>query len=168
MTSKSLTLIAAAGVAATGIGAGALVGASSSSASAATPLCQASQLVPRYERFNGAAGTFGDIWQLINVGATCHTRGWVGALNFGPDGRPLPTTLHRTAGPSHTIVLAHGQHASWEFRYTAPGLINNCKPENAVSMIITPPDNFLPVLAQKGERACNGYLKYESPLVFGG
>jgi hypothetical protein len=165
MTSKSLTLIVAAGIAATGIGAGALVGAGS--ASAATPLCQASQLVPHFERFDGAAGTFGDVWQLINVGATCHTQGWVGALNFGPDGRPLPTTLHRTAGPSHPVVLAHGQHASWEFAYTDPGVIN-CKPENAVSMIIYPPGNLLPVLAAKGERACNGNLKYESPLVFGG
>ena len=59
MIIKSLTLIAAAGIAASGIGAGALVGASSSSASAATTLCQASQLVARYERFNGAAGTPG-------------------------------------------------------------------------------------------------------------
>ena len=165
MISKSLALIAAAGIAASGIGAGALVGAGS--ASAATPLCQASQLVPRYERFEGAAGTFYDRWQLINVGGRCHTRGWVGALNFGPDGRPLPTTLHRTAGPSHTVVLAYGQHASWTFGYTDPGVIN-CRPENAVSMIITPPDNLLPVLAHRGERACNGTLKYESPLVFGG
>src|ERR1035438_7381490 len=113
MTSKSLTLIAAAGVAATGIGAGALVGASSSSASAATPLCQASQLVPRYERFNGAAGTFGDIWQLINVGATCHTRGWVGALNFGPDGRPLDPGGPAADGEA---VVDFGPHAYriWE------------------------------------------------------
>ena len=51
MTSKSLTLIAAAGIAATGIGAGALVGAGS--ASAAPPLCQASQLMPRFERSEG-------------------------------------------------------------------------------------------------------------------
>jgi len=35
-------------------------------------------------------------------------------------------------------------------------------------MIISPPDNVLPVLANRGERACNGELKYESPLVFGG
>jgi hypothetical protein len=165
MTSKSLTLIAAAGIAATGIGAGALVGAGS--ASAAPPLCQASQLMPRFERSEGAAGTIYDTWQLINVGGRCHTQGWVGALNFGPDGRPLPTSLHRAAGPSHTVVLAHGQHASWTFGYTDPGIIN-CRPENAVSMIITPPDNLLPVLARRGEQACNGNLKYESPLVLGG
>jgi len=35
-------------------------------------------------------------------------------------------------------------------------------------MIVYPLDNFLPVLAQKGERACKGNLKYESPLVFVG
>lgn len=135
--------------------------------SAATPLCQAAQLVPRYERSEGAAGTFYDTWQLINVGHACHTRGWVGALNFGSDGRPLPTVLHRAAGPSHTIVLAHGQHASWSFGYTDPGIIN-CTPENAVAMIITPPDNASPVLVHRGERACNGNIKYASPLVFGG
>ena len=165
MLSKSLTLTAAVGIAVTGIGAGALVGAGS--ASGATPLCQASQLVPSFERSEGAAGTFYDTWQLINVGGRCHTRGWVGALNFGPDGRPLPTSLHRTAGPSHTVVLAHGKHASWTFGYTDPGVLN-CKPQNAVSMIITPPDSRLPVLAHRGERACKGILKYESPLVLGG
>ena len=165
MISTSLTLMAAAGIAATGVGAGALLGAGS--ASAAPPLCQASQLVPRFERSEGAAGTFYDTWQLINVGGRCHTQGWVGALNFGPDGRPLPTSLHRAAGPSHTVVLAHGQHASWTFGYSDPAIIS-CRPENPVSMIITPADGVLPVLARRGERACNGNLTYESPLVLGG
>jgi hypothetical protein len=157
---KSLALLAAVGIAATTF-------AGATSASAATPLCQASQLVPRYEGMFGAAGTFYDKWQFINVGASCHTRGWVGGLNFGPDGRPLPTTLHRTAGPSHTIVLAHGQHASWSFGYASPGNLG-CIPEKAVRMILTPPDNYSPVLAPRGEPACNGDLVYESPLVLGG
>jgi len=160
MIRKSFAVLAAAGIAASG-----LVGARS--ASAGTPLCQASQLVPRHERTQGAAGTIFDTWQLKNVGATCQTQGWVAALNFGPDGRPLPTSLHRVAGPSHRITLAHGQHTSWTFGYTNPS-IGHCRPENAVAMIITPPGNVSPVLAHPGERACNGVIKFESPLAFGG
>jgi len=160
MIRKSFAVLAAVGIAASG-----LVWARS--ASAATPLCQASKLVPRLEHTEGAAGTIFDTWRLTNVGATCHTQGWVGALNFGPDGRPLPTSLHRVAGPSRRVVLARGQHASWTFGYTNPG-VGNCQPENAVVMIITPPDNASPVLAHPGERACNGVITYESPLVFGG
>ncbi|MEO7262890.1 MAG: DUF4232 domain-containing protein [Jatrophihabitantaceae bacterium] len=157
---KSLPLLAAAGIAA-----GMLVGPAA--ASAAIPLCTSAQLVPRYVGSEGAAGTFYDRWQLTNVATSCHTQGWVGGLNFGPDGRPLPTTLHRTAGPSTAIVLAHGQHASWSFGYLDPGVLG-CAPENAVAMILTPPDNFSPVLAPRGEPACNGDLVYESPLVLGG
>jgi len=172
MTTRSITLLAAGAAAAivfggTNIAFGGTNVVNASSAAASIPLCQASQLAPRYERFEGTAGTFYDYWQLIDVGGTCHTQGWVGGLNFGPDGRPLPTTLHRTGGPSHPIVLAHGQHVSWSFGYTDPGVIN-CKPENAVSMILTPPDNFSPVLARRGEPACNGDVKYETPLVLGG
>lgn len=160
MITKSVVALAVAGVAATTFAGGA-------AATTTTPLCSASQLVPRYEGMFGAAGTFYDKWQLINVGGTCHTRGWVGGLNFGPDGRPLPTTLHRTAGPSYTILLRHGQHASWSFGYVDPGNLG-CTPEKAVRMILTPPDNYIPVLASRGEPACNGNLVYESPLVLGG
>jgi hypothetical protein len=152
---------------AVGVAATAGVSAATATAAATAPLCQASQMTPRFERTLGAAGTFYDYWQLTNVGGSCQTQGWVGGLNFGPDGRPLPTTLHRTNGPSHPLVVAHGQHVSWYFGYTDPGVLN-CTPENAVAMILTPPDNFSPVLAGRGERACNGDLKAESPLVLGG
>lgn len=157
-------LIAAASLLAV-VGAG--IGTSTAQAHSVTPLCQASQLVPHFEGSEGAAGTFYDTWQLINVGGRCHTQGWVGASNFGPDGRPLPTSLHRVRAPSHAVVLAHGQHASWTFGYPDPAVIN-CKPEKVVSMIITPPDNVSPVLAHRGVPACNGKITYESPLVFGG
>ena len=92
--------------------------------------------------------------------------GWCFELRAG---RSVAAHVPASGGGAvtHTIVLVHGQHASWTLRYTDPGAIN-CKPENAVSMIVYPLDNFLPVLAQKGERACKGNLKYESPLVFGG
>jgi len=157
---KSLPLLAAAGIAAT-----LLVGPAAASSS--TPLCSSAQLVPHYAGSQGAAGTFYDHWQLTNVGASCHTQGWVGGLNFGADGRPLPTTVHRTAGPSTAIVLAHGQHASWSFGYADPGVLG-CTPEAPVAMILTPPDNVSPVLASRGEPACDGDLVYESPLVLGG
>jgi len=163
MVKKSLSLLVAAGTAV-----GLLTGTATGTASAASvPLCQATQLVPRFERTLGAAGTFFDHWQLINVDAPCHTQGWVGGLNFGPDGRPLPTTLHRTNGPSHPLLVGHGQHVSWFFGYTDPG-VGNCTPENAVAMIITPPDNFSPVLTHRGVRACHGDVKAESPLILGG
>ena len=157
---KLLPLLAAAGVAGT-----LLVGPAAASTS--TPLCSSAQLVPHYKGMLGAAGTFYDQWQLTNVGARCHTQGWVGGLNFGADGRPLPTTLNRTAGPSHPIVLAHGQHASWTFGYASPANLG-CTPEKPVAMIITPPDNYSPVLAPRGEPACHGHIDYESPLVLGG
>jgi len=157
---KSLPLLASLGIAGT-----LLIGPAS--ASATTPLCSSSQLVARYVNSQGAAGTFYDHWQLTNVGSSCHTQGWVGGLNFGSDGRPLPTTLHRTAGPSSPIVLNHGQHASWSFGYGDPGVLG-CTPEAPVAMILTPPDNEAPVLASRGEPACNGDLVYESPLGLGG
>jgi hypothetical protein len=160
MITRSLALLAVAG-----IGSGVLAGASPAAAS--PPLCLASQLVPHYERSVGTAGTFYDYWQLTDAGGTCQTQGWVGGLNFGPDGRPLPTTLHRTGGPSHAVVLSRGQHVSWYFGYTDPGVLN-CVGENAVAMILTPPDNYSPVLTHRGEPACKGDIKYESPVVLGG
>ena len=69
------------------------------SASATPPQCQAAQLVPTFERGEGAMGHLYDTWRLTNEGTRCRTRGWVGGLNFGPDGRPLPTTITRTNGP---------------------------------------------------------------------
>lgn len=161
MIIRTMSVLAAAAITAGGL---TMTG---SAASAAPPLCRAAQLVPRFERTLGAAGTFYDYWQLTNVGGTCQTQGWVGGLNYGPDGRPLPTTLHRTNAPSHPLVVAHGQHVSWYFGYTDPG-VANCTPDNAIAMILTPPDNFTPVLTHRGEPACNGDLKIESPLILGG
>ncbi len=161
MIVRTVSLVTAAGIAA------GVFAVSGSAASAPPPLCQAGQLVPHFERTLGAAGTFYDQWQLTNAGATCQTRGWVGGLNFGPDGRPLPTTLHRTNGPSHPLIVAHAAHVSWYFGYADPG-VARCVPENAVAMILTPPDNVSPVLAHRGERACRGDVTSESPLVLGG
>jgi hypothetical protein len=160
ITTKFLPLVAAAGIA------GALF-VGPAAASTSTPLCSSAQLVPHYKGMYAAAGTFYDHWQLTNVGTRCHTQGWVGGLNFGADGRPLPTTLDRTDGPSQPIVLAHGQYASWSFGYASPANLG-CTPQKPVAMIITPPDNRTPVLASRGEPVCHGQIVHESPLVLGG
>lgn len=135
-------------------------------AQAATPLCRSSQLVLTLERSEGAAGTHYDTWRMTNVGGTCRTQGWVGAQNYGADGRPLATSVHRVSGPSARVTLRHGQHASWVFSYVNPGIIG-CRPEKAVAMIITPPDNTTPDLVRPGEPACHGNVN-ATPVRFGG
>jgi hypothetical protein len=157
-------LLAGAAVLATVIGAAAAV-ATTLPASAATPACRASQLRPHYDGSDGTAGGFHDLWHFTNVGATCHTIGFVGAQNFGADGRPLPTTVTRL-GSKHTITLRHGQKASWNFSYTDPGVLG-CTPEAATNMIVTPPNNTVPVLAGQGEPACHGAFT-ATALVFAG
>jgi Protein of unknown function (DUF4232) len=133
---------------------------------AATPLCSSSQLVITLERSEGAAGTHYDTWRMTNVGSTCRIQGWVGAQNYGADGRPLATHVRRVNGPSSRVTLSHGQHASWVFSYTNPGILG-CRPEKAVAMIITPPDNTVPDLVSPGEPACHGRVN-ATPLRFGG
>jgi hypothetical protein len=130
----------------------------------APPPCQASQLQPHFDGQQGAAGTLFDLWHFVNLGGTCQTVGFVGALNYGSDGRPLPTTVH-WVGTKHTIVLARGQQARWRFSFQNPS-ITGCAPEAAVNMIVTPPNNTSPVLAGRGERSCNGVFD-ASPLEFG-
>jgi hypothetical protein len=129
-----------------------------------TPACQTSQLKPQFDGRQGAAGTLYDLWHFTNVGATCHTIGFVGALNFGADGRPLPTTVH-WVGAKHTVMLGHNQSAHWRFYFANPGILG-CAPEAAVNMIVTPPDNAFPVLAGRGERSCHGDFN-ASALAFG-
>jgi len=95
---------------------------------------------------------------------TCQTIGFVGALNFGSDGRQLPTTVH-WVGTKHTVTLTHGQSAHWRFSFVQPSILN-CAPEAATNMILTPPNNTSPVLAGRGEKSCNGVFN-ASPLEFG-
>jgi Protein of unknown function (DUF4232) len=143
-----------AAMAVAGIGVAVATVPESAGALTPTPFCQASQLRPHFDGQQGAAGTLYGLWHVANVGATCHTTGFIGALNFGADGRPLPTTVH-WIGAKHTVVLGHNQSAHWRFYFTNPGILG-CAPEAAVNMIITPPDNILPVLAGRGERSCHG------------
>jgi len=156
-----------AAVAVTTIAGGGVVLAATGSNAASPPTCNAAQLVPHLETSQGGAGHLYDTWQLINVGAsTCRTQGWVGAVNYGPDGRPLATTVTRVGGPARPILLGHGQHASWTFGYGNPAILG-CRGEHAVAQLITPPSTPTPVLAHPGEAACNGATT-ATPLVFGG
>ena len=140
------------------VGISAAVAGAPTSAGALTPApkpaCRASQLRPHFDGQQGAAGTLFDRWHVTNVGATCQTIGFAGALNFGADGRPLPTTVHRI-GLKHTVVLAHNKSAHWWFYFTNPGILA-CTPQAAVNMIITAPGNTSPLLAGRGERSCRG------------
>jgi Protein of unknown function (DUF4232) len=135
-------------------------------AQATTPLCRSSQLVVTLERSEGAAGTHYDTWRMTNVGKTCRTQGWVGAQNYGADGRPLATSVLRVNGPASRVILRNGQHASWVFSYTNPGILG-CRPEKAVAMTVTPPDNTTPDLVRPGEPACHGTVN-ATPVRFGG
>jgi hypothetical protein len=139
-----------------------IAGVTAAAAGASTPACQASQLVPHYDGMDGAAGTFYDHWHFTNVGSTCTTIGFVGAENYGSDGRPLVTTVAR-AGKKAEVLVGHNQKVSWYFSYTDPGVLG-CTPEAAANMIVTPPNNTTPVLAGRGEKACNGAVT-ASPLV---
>jgi Protein of unknown function (DUF4232) len=155
-------VIGAAAAVVTGIGLG--VAVTAAPVGATTPTCKAAQLRPHYDGSTGAAGWVYDLWHFVNVGSTCQTIGFVGALNFGSDGRPLPTTVH-WSGSKHTVVLGHGQSAHWRIWYLQPSILN-CAPEPATNMIVTPPNNISPVLAGRGERSCHGVF-YASPLEFG-
>jgi hypothetical protein len=152
---------AIAAVAAAGLGIGA--GITTAPAGAATPACSAAQLQPHFDGQQGASGTLHDVWHFTNTGNTCQTIGFVGALNFGTDGRPLPTAVH-WVGTKGTVVLKHGQRAQWRFYFTDPSRLN-CAPEAATNMIVTPPNNTSPVLAGRGVRSCKGSFN-ASPLVF--
>jgi Protein of unknown function (DUF4232) len=153
-----------AAAAAAGIGVAVAAAPESAGALTPTPTCQGSQLKPHFDGQQGAAGTLYDLWHVSNVGATCHTIGFVGALNFGADGRPLPTTVD-WIGAKHTVVLGHNQSAHWRFYFTNPGILG-CAPEAAVNMIVTPPNTTFPVLAGRGERSCHGVFN-ASALGFG-
>jgi len=153
----------AAVVAAAGIGAGAAAAIATAPAGAATPACTAAQLQPHFERQDAASGTFSDIWHFTNTGATCQTIGFAGALNFGADGRPLPTTVH-WVGAKQTVTLKTGQRAQWRFYFTDPSRLS-CAPEAATNMIVTPPNNTSPVLAGRGVKSCKGDFS-ASALVF--
>lgn len=141
--------------------------AASSPAGATTPSCSPTQLRPHYEGFQGTAGTFHDIWQLINVGATCQVKGHMSLRNYGSDGRPLASATTFT-GTAATVILATNQHASWSFSYTDPGVLN-CTPEAATNMTVFVPGASVsePLLAGRGEKACGGRVQ-ATPLVFGG
>jgi hypothetical protein len=136
------------------------------SAHAALPLCRSAQLVLRRVAVEGAAGTRYETWRMRNVGGTCRTQGWIGALNFGPDGRPLPTTVRRVAGPAPRVVLRHGQHASFVISHPQPGVLG-CRGQNAPAMLVTPPDNTSPNLVRPGQNACRGVVDVR-PIRFGG
>ena len=153
-----------AAVAAVSLGAGIGIIVATEPAGATTPTCYARQLQPHYDGQQGAAGTLVDLWHFVNVGGTCQTIGFVGAHNFGSNGLPLPTTVN-WVGTTQTVVLAHGQSAHWRFSYTNPSILN-CTPEAATNMIVTPPNNTVPVLAGRGEKSCNGVFT-ASPLEFG-
>lgn len=160
MNKQLLVAAVAAGTMAVGLGV-AVAGATGAS----TPACRSSQLQSHYDGQSGADGTIGDEWHFTNVGGTCQTIGFVGALNFGADGRPLPTAVH-WEGAKSTIVLAHGQRASWVFYYANPSY-SGCTPEAATRMIITPPNNTYPMLASRGVQSCGGVFNATS-LSFAG
>jgi Protein of unknown function (DUF4232) len=159
---KLLSVLAGAGVVAGGAAAPAIA----SDAGSRVPLCRSSQLVITLARTEGAAGSHYETWRMTDVGGTCRTQGWIGALNFGRDGRPLATTVRRVNGPAPGVTLLRGQHASFVLRYTNPGILA-CRPEDAVAMIVTPPDNTAPALVRPGERACRGVVD-AWPVRFGG
>ena len=140
-------LSAAAAAAAVAVPAGA-------TATSAVPLCTAGQLRPAFRGGQGAAGHLYLTYHFTNVGGTCHTRGWVGALLFGTDGRPLPTHLSRVGGAA-TLTLAHNATASWAFGYVNPAMLG-CRPPASSALIITPPDSATPVLQTRSFSPCNG------------
>jgi hypothetical protein len=144
----------AAVIAAASIGVGAAVAIATAPAGAATPACTAAQLQPTFDGGGPAGGTLTEVWHFANLGNTCQTIGFVGALNFGADGRPLPTTV-TWIGAKSTVTLNHGQRAQWQFSYTDPSRLG-CAPEAATNMIVTPPNNTSPVLAGRGVKSCNG------------
>lgn len=142
-----------------------LTGATASSARV-TPTCGAAVLRPVFGGFQGAAGTFQDRWRLRNVGsATCHVRGYPTVTNYRSDGRPLPMSVSHL-GTAGTVVLPPGQHASFNLRYTDPGILG-CTPQPAARLTIQPPGAARPVITNRGVRACRGQVR-ETPLVHGG
>src|SRR5262249_26789600 len=68
-------------------------------------------------------------------------------------------------GTKHTVVVGHGQSAHWRFSFLQPSILN-CTPQAATNMIVTPPNNTLPVLAGRGEKSCNSVFS-TSPPEFG-
>jgi hypothetical protein len=156
----ALTALVAGSVATLGL-------AGSSAAGASTPTCSSVQLQPHYERTDGTAGTFFDVWQLVNAGGTCQLDGYVTFRNFESDGRPLGSSITPTGTPS-LVTLAHGQHASFAFGRQDPS-ITQCTPEAATNMILWVPggQTSAPLLAGRGEKACGGQVK-ATPVKFGG
>ena len=67
------------------------------------------------------------------------------------------------AGTKAEVVVAHDQSVSWSFRYADPGVLG-CTPEAATNMIVTPPNNTIPVITGRGEKACHGAIT-ATPLV---
>ncbi|HEY8301467.1 MAG TPA: DUF4232 domain-containing protein [Jatrophihabitans sp.] len=129
---------------------------------ATTPTCQASQLAPSFGTGQGGAGTLQDTWRVTNVAhRTCRMTGYAGVVNYRSDGRPLPMDIHHMGTP-HTVVLRHGQHASFDLRYTNPVAIN-CTPEKPAQMTIRTPGARLPVIVPNGLPSCHGRAS-ESPL----
>lgn len=129
------------------------------------PTCQASQLRPSFGTGQGGAGTLQDTWRVTNVsGRTCRTTGYPTVVNYGTDGRPLPMDISHM-GTSHAVVLRHGQHASFDLRYTNP-VIANCTAEHPAWMTIRAPRARLPVIVNNGLPSCHGRAS-ESPLRHG-
>ena len=129
------------------------------------PTCQASQLEPEFGTGQGGAGTLQDTWRVTNVSArTCRMAGYPSVVNYGSDGRPLP--MHVThMGTAHAVILRHGQHASFDLRYTNP-VIGQCTAEKPAHMTIRTPGARLPVIVDNGLPSCRGRAS-ESPLRHG-
>lgn len=135
-------------------------------AAAPTPTCVPGHLKPAYGGRQGAAGTLQDTWRLTNVGTTtCQLDGYAAVHNYRSDGRPLPTSVTHLGTP-HVVLLTPGQHASFALRFTDPGVLG-CVPSPAAMLTIRTPGSTLPLITQRGERACHGALR-ETPLVHGG
>ena len=144
---------------------GVTISNASAEQSATAPTCQASQLTPSFGTGQGGAGTLQDTWRVTNVsGRTCRMTGYATVVNFRPDGRPLPMGITHMGTP-HTVVLTHGQHASFDLRYPNPGAIN-CKGEKPAHMTMRTPGARLPVIATNGLPSCRGRAS-ESPLRHG-
>jgi hypothetical protein len=132
---------------------------------ASSPVCGASQLRPSFGMSDGAMGTLQDTWRVTNVGAhACHFTGYPTVVNYRNDGRPLPMDISHMGTP-HTVVLTHGQHASFDLRYHNPGIIG-CTGENPAHMTIKTPGAALPVIVAHGLPSCGGQAS-ESPLRHG-
>jgi Protein of unknown function (DUF4232) len=155
------TLAACTVVVAAGSGIGSVALASSGSAQAAVPACNASDLGAwvAVDQGNGAAGTIYYPLELTNLsGRTCTLHGFPGVAATGANGHQLGSAAFRDyVSPVRTVVLAPGATAhallGWSDAEvtTAPG----CHPVQAFELSIIPPNQRTATHAAFSVRACS-------------